>query len=100
MGLEWCPRSFPFLGRVLPSGARMFSRGFLLSWLLALAGTGVTAMLVAAQDEVIDQEYALKAVYLYNFGRYVEWPKNAVPGAGNTFIIGVLGPNPFGRTLL
>jgi hypothetical protein len=50
-----------------------------------------------AQPKVIDQEYLLKAAYLYNFGLFVTWPNNAVPG--NNFVIGVLGKDPFGKHL-
>jgi uncharacterized protein DUF4154 len=43
------------------------------------------------------QEYEVKATYLYNFGRFVEWP-----ASGNTsdkFAICVLGQDPFGSYL-
>ncbi|MBC8117680.1 MAG: YfiR family protein [Candidatus Saccharimonas sp.] len=63
----------------------------MLSLLAIGGGTGV-----AQQGVVIDREYELKAAYLYQFARYVEWPKNAVPGDDTTFVIGVLGQDPFG----
>jgi hypothetical protein len=49
---------------------------------------------------VIDprQEYNVKAVYLYSFGRYVVWPKSAVPD-GKPFTIGILGSDPFAGAL-
>ncbi|MHB1036925.1 MAG: YfiR family protein [Pirellulales bacterium] len=47
----------------------------------------------------IDREYTIKAAYLYNFGRYVEWPANSFRGADDPFVIGVLGTDPFGATL-
>ncbi len=40
-------------------------------------------------------EYAVKAAYILNFGRYVKWP--AVPSGD--FKICVLGSNPFGSEL-
>jgi hypothetical protein len=40
-------------------------------------------------------EYALKAAYLYNFGKFVEWP--APPE--KEFPICILGQNPFGSAL-
>lgn len=43
------------------------------------------------------EEYQVKAVYLYNFGRFVEWPEAATKG--ETFTICVLGQDPFGRAL-
>ena len=49
-----------------------------------------------AQDMVSD-EYRLKAAFLYNFFKYVEWPPSA-PQDGPMFIC-VAGRNPFGRVL-
>lgn len=77
----------------------MVRRGFLigavlLSLLAIGGGDGV-----AQQVVVIDREYEIKAAYLYQFARYVEWPKNAVPGDDMTFVIGVLGQDPFGNHL-
>jgi hypothetical protein len=43
-------------------------------------------------------EYEVKAVYIYNFSRFVEWPaKSAQPADG--FGICVLGQDPFGQSL-
>jgi YfiR/HmsC-like len=42
-------------------------------------------------------EYQVKAVYLFNFGRFIEWPDAAMKG--QTFTICVLGEDPFGRVL-
>jgi hypothetical protein len=42
-------------------------------------------------------EYQLKAVFLFNFAQFVEWPSNAF--GGQTMIIGVLGQDPFGSYL-
>jgi len=43
------------------------------------------------------EEYQVKAVYLYNFGRFVDWPDEAIKG--DTFTICVLGEDPFGQVL-
>lgn len=48
---------------------------------------------------VIDREYDLKAVFLYNFSRYVRWPAECLGGPQQPFVIGVLGADPFGGTL-
>jgi hypothetical protein len=39
------------------------------------------------------QEYELKAAFLYNFAKFIEWP--AAPQEEN-FIVGVYGEDPFG----
>ena len=44
-------------------------------------------------------EYEVKAAYLYNFGRFVEWPPNVPSGQANEFTICVLGRDPFGPAL-
>lgn len=44
-------------------------------------------------------EFQVKAAYLYNFGRFVEWPQENVPGKSQSFEICVLGADPFGPTL-
>src|SRR5437764_15482294 len=40
-------------------------------------------------------EYEVKAAYLSNFGRFVDWPARA----GQTFNVCVLGHDPFGAAL-
>jgi hypothetical protein len=42
---------------------------------------------------------ALKAAFLYNFAKFVEWPPEARPGDGQAFVVAVLGNDPFGRAL-
>lgn len=45
------------------------------------------------------REFELKAVFLYNFASFVEWPEPARPRPGEPIVIGVLGRDPFGATL-
>jgi hypothetical protein len=44
-------------------------------------------------------EYQLKAVFLFNFAQFVEWPPAALPRENAPFVIGVLGKDPFGTDL-
>src|SRR5580692_10971427 len=44
-------------------------------------------------------ESAVKATYLYNFSRFVQWPADAAPAKGDSFSICVLGDDPFGPVL-
>lgn len=44
-------------------------------------------------------EYQVKATYLFNFARYVEWPATAFADAQAPFVIGVLGDDPFDTAL-
>jgi YfiR/HmsC-like len=50
-------------------------------------------------EEVAPSEYQVKAVYLFNFARFVEWADlSSAPSAG-PFVICVLGKDPFGAAL-
>src|SRR6267378_5783928 len=44
-------------------------------------------------------EYQLKAVFLFNFAQFVEWPPAALPLENAPLVIGVLGKDPFGAHL-
>jgi hypothetical protein len=48
----------------------------------------------ALAQSLSSREYEIKAAYLYNFIKYVDWPSY-----GDTITIGVLGGNPFGTAL-
>ena len=45
------------------------------------------------------QEYQLKAVFLFNFAQFVEWPAESFADPQAPLVIGVLGEDPFGRVL-
>jgi hypothetical protein len=62
---------------------------------LALVMLVASRPLASAQEGVIDREPEIKAAYLYNFGRYVEWPaESAAAGTSGAFVIGVVGDTP------
>jgi len=61
----------------------------LLAALLALPGG------LHAQAE----EYDVKAAFLYNFAKFVDWPPAAFPEPKGSFRICVLGKDPFGGSL-
>jgi YfiR/HmsC-like len=44
-------------------------------------------------------EYQVKAVFLFNFAQFVDWPPQAFPEAQTPLVIGVLGEDPFGAYL-
>ncbi len=62
-----------------------------------LAALAVSTLAPAAEPEA--GEYEIKAAFIYNFARYVEWPEGNGPDSGEVFIIGVLGDDPFGELL-
>ena len=65
------------------------------SLLTLLAGALAAAGLNAAGPT----EYQVKAVFLFNFTQFVDWPASAFPTPKSPLVIGVLGDDPFGPTL-
>jgi hypothetical protein len=47
----------------------------------------------------LSREYELKAIFLYNFAQFVEWPPAAFSNGEAPLVIGVIGKNPFGARL-
>jgi hypothetical protein len=69
------------------------------TWLTCLWLT--MALLAAGSARAIagPSEYQVKAVFLFNFTQFVDWPPQAFPGPNAPFVIGVLGQDPFGPQL-
>ena len=44
-------------------------------------------------------EYQLKAVFLFNFTQFVDWPAESFRNNKSPLVIGVIGENPFGKYL-
>jgi hypothetical protein len=68
-------------------------RRFLLALLLLAMGAAVGA------DARSDLEYQVKAAFLFNFAKFVEWPADALKGPRDPMAICVLGKDPFGASL-
>ena len=45
------------------------------------------------------REYDLKATFLFHFTQFVDWPADAFRDASSPITIGILGEDPFGRSL-
>jgi hypothetical protein len=61
---------------------------------------GLLVVLIAATSSAQDValEHRVKAAYLFNFTKFVEWPADAIP-PGAPLTICVAAPSPFGQTL-
>lgn len=59
---------------------------------------GAVRPAAAQRAEPVD-EYAVKAAFLYNFAKFVEWPPEAFADPTAPVVIGVLGEDPFGTVL-
>lgn len=51
------------------------------------------------QEREPQAEYKVKAVFLYNFSHFVQWPPQSFATPDAPLVIGVLGENPFGDYL-
>jgi YfiR/HmsC-like len=52
-----------------------------------------------SNPEQITAEYQVKASYLCNFTKFVEWPTEAFPAQDSALTIGIVGEDPFGQAL-
>ena len=64
-----------------------------LLWAAGGGGGGLAAQTGPAT------EYRVKAVFLFNFAQFVDWPADAFADSAAPFVIGVLGSDPFGELL-
>jgi YfiR/HmsC-like len=62
--------------------------------LISLAASGL-----ANSAAETSPEYQVKAVFLFNFAQFVEWPPQSYEDPAAPFVIGVLGTDPFGSAL-
>ncbi len=79
------------------SCAERLRRGRVTAWLLGLLVAGAVAAPVRAQTP--SAEYQVKAVFLFNFAQFVDWPAAAFPDPQAPIVIAVLGKDPFGAYL-
>jgi hypothetical protein len=77
----------------LRGGRARVARWFVVALLAFASGTRGAAPASPAN------EYGLKAVFLYNFAQFVEWPARAFADRTTPLTIGVLGDDPFGGYL-
>jgi hypothetical protein len=63
-----------------------------LSILIALNVLFLLPGRIGAQEA---NEYEVKAAFLYNFARFVEWPNSVSPDPNGPLVIGILGRDPF-----
>jgi hypothetical protein len=64
-------------------------------WLAAWALLFLFVLRVSAPAATPTREYQIKAVFLFNFTQFVEWPPAAFADTQAPLVIGVLGNDPF-----
>ncbi len=60
---------------------------------------GLACVAARSARAQVPREFKLKAVFLFNFAQFTEWPANAFDSTNAPFVIGVLGANPFDAVL-
>ena len=65
--------------------------------LCLLAGTGLPGLCSGATQQSL--EYQVKAAFILNFTRFIEWPAEAFADSAAPFTICIFGKNPFGGAL-
>jgi hypothetical protein len=66
---------------------------------LIAAALALCFMLASTHAAAPAREYRVKAVFLFNFSRFVEWPESAFRAPAAPFVVGVFGYDPFGDEL-
>jgi hypothetical protein len=69
----------------------------ILTSLLLLLFTSASAALVSAQSPLPEAD--VKAAFLYNFTKFIEWPADAFAKEDSPFVVGVFGDDEFTATL-
>jgi len=82
-------------------GAITFRRRAVWAGLVLWAGLALAVAPVSsgAVPAAPTPEYQIKAVFLFNFAQFVDWPAAAFADAQAPLVIGVLGEDPFGALL-
>jgi hypothetical protein len=75
------------------------SSGKALLPLLAAAWLGGLGVPGVAHAQATASEYDVKALFLFNFTKFVEWPAAAFTDEHSPLKLCVLGENPFGKAL-
>jgi hypothetical protein len=64
-----------------------------------LCAAAVMALGNLTVEAQASREYQLKAVFLFNFAQFTDWPDSAFANAKSPLVIGIVGADPFGSAL-
>jgi len=79
-------------------GETKYFKGRLGLCFFAVASLFWCGINTSAQTPPIN-EYQIKAVFLFHFAAFVDWPTNAFPTEDSPMVIGIIGDDPFGAYL-
>lgn len=86
--------------QAIPSLRRGLARAARLCLHAALCGAFTGGAVHADPAETLVSETQIKAAFIYNFTKFVEWPSDAFPSKGNPITIGILGETPLAAELV
>ncbi len=81
-----------YIARFLQNRKAQFIIGLVMIIILCIAVSSVYTQLMF-------REYDIKAAYLYNFAKFVEWPSEVFDDASSPLILCILGKEPFNDSL-
>lgn len=77
---------------------RMKIRVYILVVLAALLFmVSIAPQALADAQSAQSKEYQIKAAFLYNFIKFVDWPKEKIADSNKPITIGIIGKYPFGK---
>lgn len=78
---------------------QVWPRGRMIAEILALLACAYLATPSNAYAQDAPSEYQVKAAYLFNFIKFVQWPESAFQDPLAPIVIGIVGEDPFGEAL-
>jgi hypothetical protein len=77
----------------------MFRRLQILIMALSISLSWAPGAFAQSPDVSDSSEYLIKAGFIFNFAKFVEWPSNAFAQPDSPIVIGILGTDPFGTII-
>jgi hypothetical protein len=77
----------------------MLRRMTILILALSVSLNWAPASLAQTSDSSDSSEYLIKAGFIFNFAKFVEWPSSAFAQPDSPIVIGILGSDPFGTII-
>ena len=77
----------------------MFRRLQILIVALSISLSWAPGAFAQSPDSSDSSEYLIKAGFIFNFAKFVEWPSNAFAQPDSPIVIGILGTDPFGTII-
>ena len=66
---------------------------------LSVSLSWAPAALAQERDSSNSSEYLIKAGFIFNFAKFVEWPQSTFSQPDSPIVIGILGTDPFGSII-